>query len=205
MRQTAAALNRGWLIVIGLIVGLAGLAGALISTGAMRWIIQQLGVSLPLPGASAHFAGTGASKLLAATWLIVIIGVVGLILALLGLVWLIAQLPRTNEAKPFRLHDDARNGLTRCGPDVLSTAVERQVESLWGVQRASAVIRGTAEQPELSVKVTASDRTDVQQLIGQIETRVVGDLCRTLDTELHRFALQLEVVNASTRTHEITV
>lgn len=205
MRQTAAALNRGWLILIGLVLLLAGLAGALISTGALRWLAEQAGVSLPLPVATEHFAGTGASDLLSAVWFIVIIGVLGVILALLGLGWLIAQLPRTNEAKPFRLHDNAQDGLTRCGPDVLSNAVERQIENLWGVQRASAVIRGTAEQPELTVKVTASDRTDVQQLIGQIEGTVVDDLCRTLDTQLRRLALQLEVVNASTKTSEITV
>lgn len=205
MRQTAAALNRGWLIFIGLILLLAGLAGALISTGAMAWVARQIGVALPLPGASEHLTGAGTSSLLSAIWMIVIIGVLGLVLGLLGLGWLIAQLPRTNEAKPFRLHDDAQNGLTRCGPAVLSRAVERQIENLWGVQRASAVVRGTAEQPELTVKVTASDRTDVQQLIGQIEDRVVGDLCRTLDTQLRRLALQFEVVNASTKTSEITV
>lgn len=205
MRQTAAALNRGWLIIIGLIFFLAGLAGALISTGAMGWLAQQVGASLPLPGATTHFAGAGTASLLSAVWFIVILGIVGVVLALLGLGWLIAQLPRTNEAKPFRLHDDAQNGLTRCGPEVLSNAVERQIESLWGVQRASAVVRGTAEQPELTVKVTASDRTDLQQLIGQIEETVVGDLCRTLDTQLRRLALQFEVVNASTKTSEITV
>ncbi len=205
MRQTAAALNRGWLVVIGLVLFLAGLAGALIATGAMRWLADQAGLALALPGADAHFVGTRTGNLLSAVWLIVIVGVVGLIIALLGLGWLIAQFPRSNEAKPFRLHDDARKGLTRCAPDVLSNAVEKQIESLFGVQRASAVIRGTAQEPELAVKITTSDRTDVQQLIGQIQDRVVGDLCRTLDTQLRRLALQLEIVNASTKASEITV
>ena len=88
---------------------------------------------------------------------------------------------------------------------MLSNAVVRQIEALSGVQRASAVVRGTASEPELAVKITASDRTDIQALIGQVQDRVVGDLCRSLDTQLNRLALQLEVVNASTKTTEITV
>lgn len=205
MRQTAAALNRGWLIVIGLIVFLAGLAGALISTGAAARLLDQVRLSLPLPGADTHFFGSRTASALSMTWLIVVIGVAGVVLALLGLAWLIAQLPRTNAAKPFRLHDDANTGLTRCAPDVLSDAVEKQIEGLTGVHRATAVVRGTASAPELAIKVTASDRAELQQLIAQIQDRVVGDFCRSLDVDLRRLALRFEVVNVSTSAHEVTL
>ena len=131
--------------------------------------------------------------------------VVGLILGLLGLAWLLAQIPRSNEAKPFRLHDDARTGLTRCEPSVLSDAVEEQVKALPGVQNASAVLRGTSTEPDLTLKVTASDRADLTLLLASIQNTVAVDLAGALDTKFRRLGVQLEVTAEKTRTDQITV
>jgi hypothetical protein len=75
--------------------------------------------------------------------------VVGLVL--LGLAWLLPQLRRSNAAKAYRLQDDAVLGLTVCHPDVLTAAVEDDVETLPGVTRAQAVIRGAVDAPELTL------------------------------------------------------
>ena len=130
---------------------------------------------------------------------------VGVVVGLLGLAWLVAQVPRTNKAKPFRLHDDAKTGMTRCESSVLTDAVEEQIKALPGVQNASAVIRGTSADPDLTVKVTAGDRTDLPRLLTRLQNEVAADLAGALDTKLRRLGVQIEVDTAKTKTNQITV
>lgn len=161
MRQTAARVNRAWLIVIGLLVVLAGAAVVALGSGLLPGAIA--GWTSPQP--TGRVVSAAAGPVLDRTWVVVLIAAVGVVLGLLALAWLIAQIPRTNPAKPFRLHDDVRTGLTRCDPAVLARAVDAQVETLPGVRSAAAVIRGTADRPDLTVRVTAGVRTDLPGLL----------------------------------------
>ena len=79
--------------------------------------------------------------------------------------------PADQRGQPFRLQDDAVRGLTICRADVLTDAVEADAERLLGVADASAVLRGTARQPELTLKVTVNDRTDIQRLLHSLQPR----------------------------------
>lgn len=205
MRQTAARLNRAWLTVLGILLLLAGLAVLLIGTGLLAPAARAAGLAVSRPAPSNHLFGAATASAFALTWVVLITALVGVVVGLLGLAWLIAQIPRSNEAKPFRLHDDARTGLTRCEPSVLSDAVEEQVKALPGVQNASAVLRGTTTEPDLTLKVTASDRTDLTLLLASIQNTVAVDLAGALDTRLRRLGVQLEVTTAKTRTDQITV
>lgn len=205
MRQTAAGLNRTWLTVIGVLLLLAGLAVVVIGTGRLQSIANAAGLPLNRPAPTNRLFGSATASALGLTWVVVVLAVVGVVLALLGLAWLIAQIPRTNEAKPFRLHDNAADGLTRCAPDVLTDAVEAQIKALPDVQDASAVLRGTAQQPDLTVKVTATDRADLPRLLDTIQTQVAGDLGRSLDTKLRRLGVQVEIGTTKAKTHQITL
>ena len=205
MRQTAARLNRAWLTILGIVLLLAGLAVLLIGTGLLAPAARAAGLAVSRPAPSNHLFGAATGSAFALTWVVLITALVGVVVGLLGLAWLIAQIPRSNEAKPFRLHDDARTGLTRCEPSVLSDAVEEQVKALPGVQNASAVLRGTSTEPDLTLKVTASDRTDLTLLLASIQNTVAVDLAGALDTRLRRLGVQLEVTTAKTRTDQITV
>lgn len=84
-------------------------------------------------------------------------------------------------------------------------AVEQQIETLPGVQKASAVLRGTARQPELTVKVTASDRADLADLVRTLQSNVSDNLSEALDTPLRRLAVQVDVAAARRKPNEITV
>lgn len=205
MRQTAAALNRGWLIVIGLIGVLGGLVALLISTGQLGPLASTAGLSLNGPAGDARIFPSGSGSALGLTWVVLVIAAVGIVVALLGLLWLIAQVPRTNQAKPFRLHDDASSGLTRCAPGVLTDAVESQIEARSGVQSASVVLRGTAQSPDLTVKVTAGERTDIPALLSWLDTTVARDLGTSLDTQVRRLGVQVEIDTVKTRSDRITV
>lgn len=177
----------------------------LIGTGLLRRMGSAVGVALTRPAPATRIFGTSAAAAFALPWVIVVLAVVGVTLALLALAWLIAQIPRTNAAKPFRLHDDPTDGLTRCAPDVLTDAVEAQIKALPDVQNASAVIRGTVRQPELTVNVTASERANLPRLLDAIQTQVAADLGDALDTQLTRLGVQVEIGTTKTRAHQIVL
>lgn len=205
MRQTASRLNRTWLTVLGVLLLVAGAAGVLLGTGRAAPTLRDLGVGWVPPGPDRHLVGSASAAALAQSWVVLLTAAVALVVALLGLLWLVAQVPRANGAKPFRLHDDPRTGLTRVDADVLSRAVEAQVKSLPGVTAASAVIRGDAARPDLTLKVTANDRTDIAALLERLHHEVAADLAGALDTRLGRLGVQVEISSAKGGTDHITV
>lgn len=205
MRQTAARLNRAWLTILGILLLLAGLAVVLIGTGLLAPAAHAVGLAVSRPSPANHLFGAATAAAFALTWVVLVTALVAVVVGLLGLAWLAAQIPRSNEAKPFRLHDDAQTGLTRCDPSVISDAVEEQVRALPGVQSASAVLRGTTTRPDLTLKVTASDRTDLAQLLATLQNTVAADAAGALDTKLRRLGVQLEVSNAKNNKGQITI
>lgn len=205
MRQTASRLNRTWLTILGVLLVLLGAAGLLLATGQAAPLLQRTPLGWTPPDPGRRIAGDAASAALDLTWVVVVAAVAGVVLGLLGLAWLVAQIPRKHEAKPFRLHDDAETGLTRVDPGVVTDAVEAQAKSLPGVNGASAVLRGSVERPELTLRVTVDDRTPVPEVLERLHREVAGDLAGALDTRLHRLAVQVEVSSARSGKDRITV
>ncbi len=193
MRHTAAVLNRTWLTVLGVLLVLAGAAGLLLATGRAAPLVQRTGLGWTPPQTGTRLFGDAAASAFGLVWVVLLTVVAGLVVGLLGLAWLVAQVPRKHEAKPYRLHDDVRTGLTRVAPGVLTAAVEAQAERLPGVQRASAVLRGSVGAPELTLRVSVDDRADVQQVLGQLHRQIAGDLATALDAPLHRLGVEVEV------------
>jgi hypothetical protein len=136
---------------------------------------------------------------------VVAVGVAGLILGVLGLAWLLAQIPRANAAKPFRLQDDAIRGLTVCTADVLTDAVEADAESLPGVTGASAVLRGTARQPELTIRISVTDRTDIKQLLHALQAETAAHLASAMETSLKHLAVQVNVTSSRPTADHVTL
>lgn len=205
MRQTASRLNRTWLTIIGVLLLLAGVAGLLLGTGQAALLLGATGLGWTPPGTDSRLFGGATASALGLTWVVLVITLVAVVVGLLGLLWLLAQIPRANAAKPLRLHDDSRTGLTRVEADVLTRAVEAQVESLPGVSGASAVLRGSAEHPDLTLRVTADDRTDVGRLLERLHQEVAADVGDALDTRLHRLGVQVEISAAKSSKDQITV
>lgn len=205
MRQTASGLNRGWLAVIGILLILTGAAGVLISAGLWVSLTAALGLGLDRPSASNHIIGSRTTAFFGMPGVVVGVAVLGVILGVLGLAWLLAQIPRTNAARVFRLHDDAAAGLTVIQPSVLTDAVEHDVANLPGVSHVSAVLRGTAAAPELTVKVTTNARTNIQQLLGSIRHDVVANLCTAMDAPLKHLGIQVDIGGTRRSTDHVTL
>jgi hypothetical protein len=205
MRQTASRLNRTWLTILGVLLLLVGAAGVLLSTAQAGPLLRSAGAGWTPPQPDRHLFGSATASALTLTWVVLLTALVAVVVGLLGLLWLLAQIPRSNQAKPFRLHDDARTGLTRVDAGVLTRAVEAQVKGLPGVSGASAVLRGSASQPDLTLRVTAEERTDVAALLERLHHQVAADLGEALDTRLHRLGVQVEVSSARSGSDHIVV
>ncbi len=186
MRQTAGTLNRVWLTILGVLVLAAGIALLLQASGQLHVLANTS------PSGDRVVTGDLHASL-APVWVVVVMLIVGVIVGLLGLLWVIAQIPKRNAADAYRLHADGGQGFTVCDPSVLATAVENQVNTLPGVVTSSALLRGTAEDPDLTLKVTVNDRADVQGLIHRIQTSTLPDLSSALEAPLQESRLQIDV------------
>ena len=205
MRQLSGRLNRAWLAVIGIVALLAGIVAALIAFGLLARIITATGIGLEVPTSSSQVVGSGIGEFLDQPAAAVAVGVAGVILGVLGLAWLLAQIPRANAAKPFRLQDDAIRGLTVCPADVLTAAVEADAESLAGVTDASAVLRGTARQPELTIRISVNDRTDIKQLLRTLQAETAAHLASAMETPLKHLAVQVNVTSSRQTADHVTL
>ena len=187
MRQFATGLNRTWLAILGVLLLVGGLLALAIGTGLATTVTTSA------PTSSTRVIGSGAAQTFASNGAVILVLVIALVAALLGLRWLLAQVPRTNAAAALRLQDDAASGITTVEPSVLTDAVSRQVQRLAGVTSASAVMRGTADAPELTVTLTANDHTDVPALLRALQTGPVADLERAIEAQLTRLGVQVDI------------
>lgn len=186
MRQTAGTLNRTWLAILGILLLAAGITALLQAVGTLPAI-----TSTPSPGTKIV---TGNMHLFfAQPWLITLALVIGVLVGVLALLWIIAQIPRKNMAGTYQLHHDGAQGRTSCDPSVLATAVEEQINTLPDVVASSALLRGTADAPDLTLKVTINDQADARALLRHLETSTLPQLATALESPLHQHRLQIDV------------
>jgi hypothetical protein len=187
MRQHAGALNRTWLAILGILALAGGVMILLAASGTLH-------AMSPATAAAESPVVTGdLHTVLRAANVAAIVLVAGVLMGALGLLWILAQIPRRNPADRYQLHQDPASGTTLCNASVLASAVENQINTLPGVVRSSALLRGTAMEPDLTMKVTLNNRADIQDVLHSINTRVIPDLSTALETALRRTGIQLEV------------
>ncbi|MDN5765520.1 MAG: hypothetical protein L0H96_07030 [Humibacillus sp.] len=192
MRVFSSGLNRTWLAIVGLVLLLTGALATMVATGLLTKVVSG-SARTSVPASGDRLLERGATDFFADQGVIIATAVLGVVLALLGLAWLIAQVPHTKAAATLRLRDDASMGLTSATSAVLTDVVVADLETLPGVNSATAVLRGSASHPQLTVTLTASDRTDVRSLLRAIQTGPVRRLARSLDTTVEHLGIQVDV------------
>ena len=183
MRQHAGSANRTWLIILGILLLAAGVLTALIAGGVVD------GMGAPAPSESVLPDGAGFLAGDFAPWAVLLAGI---LLGLLGLWWLLTQIPRTRTAGSFRLQEDPAHGITVCDPQVLAAAVSQEAGQLPGVVGSTVRLRGTADEPDLAMKVTVNSDADVQGVIARIQQEVVPHLVSALEVPLNTFGLEID-------------
>lgn len=186
MRQNAGTLNRIWLAILGILCLAAGTALLLQTNGTLQTLLSTA-------SAWQSVVAGDLQAFLAQPWLAATVLILGVIIGVLGLLWIIAQIPRRNRAGAYRLHDDGSQGFTLCDPSVLAAAVEKQINTLPGVVTSAALLRGTAMAPDLTLKVTVNDRADIRDVIHRIRTTTLPELSSALEVPLQSSRLQIDV------------
>ena len=179
MRQHPGTANRVWLTVLGLLCLAAGIWALLLATGTAGPAADPV-----LSGPPEAVTGPDYAPVIALT--------AGLLLGLLGLWWILAQIPRRLAAGPFRLQEDAARGITVCDPSVLAAAVQHDTEQIPGVVGSTVLLRGDAEEPDLTLKVTVNARADIRTVLDRVQGTVVPNLAAALETPLHSLGIRVE-------------
>lgn len=186
MRQTAGTLNRTWLAILGILALAGGTALLLQSNGTLHALLNTARFWESVVSGDLH-------AFFAQPWVVALTLIVGVVLGVLGLLWIIAQIPRKNPAGAYRLHNDGSQGFTLCDPSVLAAAVEKRINTLPGVVTSAALLRGTAMAPDLTLKVSVNDRADVRDVIHLIRTTALTELSSALEAPLRSSRLQIDV------------
>lgn len=156
--------NRVMLILFGLILTGAGVAGALAGLGALGTTIQH--EALISPQVRDYFGLHG-------DWLWPVIAVVAAIIALLALRWLLALLFSTDRAGDLPLTGERSAGRTTLSAAALTDAVASEIHGYPGVQSAKARLIGDSLAPTLVITATLEKSADLSGLRRRIESNAV--------------------------------
>jgi hypothetical protein len=158
--------NQTLLGLLGLLLLAAGGLGLAVSFGAFG-------------DAGAPVLPQGVRDYAEQPWFWWAVAGVCLVLALLGLRWLLAQ-PSTDRVGRLDLTTDDRDGLTTVHAGALTDAVEAEVEGLRGVAGASAHLLDRGGR-RLTLSVDLAEYADIAEIRQALEDRVVGHARQAID------------------------
>jgi hypothetical protein len=162
MKSRADTANRIVLLLLGLLLVLAGGLGLAAGLGDFG----ESSVTTPVLPENVHTFPERNS------WFWWAVGGVALLVAILAVLWLIAQL-RSHRVSSLDCTTDAREGYTTLQAGALTRAVEDEARGIAAVTGASARVR---DHPRLglSVAVEMTDSADIDRLRGHLENDMVA-------------------------------
>ncbi|SMX94886.1 hypothetical protein BANT10_02699 [Brevibacterium antiquum] len=190
MRRMAAGANRTGLIIAGLLCLVVGLAALSISLGLATALVPGLTPESRLQSVAVVFALPFSA---------VIALVLAVILAVIGVRWLAAQVPRKDSAKPLRMQEDARTGVTTVNANVVAAAVVDDLDLTPAVVDAQAILRGTARSPELILHVDVDERADIDAVVNDIADRVTRNCSQALGVPLSAVGVEIGIARSRQR------
>lgn len=168
MRTRVDGANRALLTLLGLLLLAAGVSGLALSLGGFG--AQR---------ASAPIVPTQLRSFADDTWWFWWVVAAGcLLLALMGLRWLIAQL-QTDRVSRLDLTTDERDGVTTVHAGAVTHAVESEARTIRGVTDASAHLRGQTRH-RLHLAMDLSDYADIAAVRNQVQDTLVPHLRQAL-------------------------
>ena len=179
MSSRANTTNRTVLIVLGLLLAAAGVLGLVLSRGGFGED------EATRPVLTDELRDVAADS----WWFWPALAALCLVLAFLGLRWLLAQV-RTDRLGHMDFTDDARDGTTNVDAAAITRALADEVDDLPGVSGASARLRAR-HGPRMDLVVDLTRRADVARIRSQLETEVVPRLRQALDDPQLPVSIQL--------------
>lgn len=169
MSTAVNTLNRTVLTVLALILLAGAVLGLLLSAGTFG---ADRAANPTLSAQARTFAEDN-------WWFWWAVAAACLLLALLGLRWLIAQLS-TDRVGRLDLTTDERDGLTIVHAGAVAHAVEQEATAIRGVAGASAHLERKGRN-SLYLTVELTDYADIAEVSSEIERRTVANTRQALD------------------------
>lgn len=181
MDRHPAQANRTGLILLGVV--LLGVGGVGLARGAGLFGDETTQV---FSSDVRSFADDNA-------WFWPVIAAAAVVLALLGLLWLIAQI-RTHRVPELAMEPDPDGGRTRLSAKAVTGALQNEIEDYPGVRRVRARLLGSSRNPELRLNVTYGQRADPAELRRRIQDEGVPRLCAALERDSVPTVVRLRLV-----------
>ena len=191
MSSRANVVNRTVLIVLGLLLLAAGGLGLALSVGAFGAWRSSYPV---LPREVSTFPD-------GRPWFWWAVAGVFLLVAVLALLWLLAQL-RTDRTNRLDRTTNARDGYTMLHASALTHAVEDEALGIAGVTSASAHVREHRGQ-HVFLRVELADSADIGEVRARLENEVVVHLREGVGDP--RFPVTIELRPGASRTPQRSV
>lgn len=174
--------NRLCALLFALLLVAASVLGLLAAFGGFG---DRTAQDPPVSSAVTDFVGRNE-------WAWYALGGLGLLLVVLGLLWLRGQL-HTEAVRTLDLERDDRQGATVLHTGALAHAVENDVQAIRGVRKASASMLGVDRRTRLRLVVDLDERADLALVRQRIEDDAVRNLRRALETENFPVEVRLEL------------
>lgn len=184
MRRSMIGLDRFLGVVVGVVLVLVGLLG-------IAWWQGVLLHRLPRAGSVGRSTGSGIRSGVGQSWWPYVAGLVGLVLAILGTIWLVEHFV-SRAVHSYRLAGSDQSGRLKASSGALLSAAEEQLTDIRGIRSASGSM--TTERGALiaDLSVTAEPGTDLRTVAAEID-RTVTDLASSLDDPAVAYRTQLSV------------
>ncbi len=160
----ADRLHRGALLLIGLVLLAAGLAGLFAGTGVFGRDLEHQHL---YSSRTSHFVGHHG------TWVWPLAAVVSILIALLALRWLKAQ-GTSPKTRTVRVPSGLKQGHTTVEGGALTTAITREIESYRGVRAAHARLVGDSHAPRLQLSVIVDNTVRLSEMRRRIDAQAIA-------------------------------
>jgi len=172
MDRRPAHVNRTGLLLLGAVLAAAGGVGFARGVGAFG----NARTSSPvLTGEARRFADEHG-------WFWPAVAAAAVVLALLGLAWLLMQL-RSGRSRGITLEPTAENGATRVEAGAIAGALEAEIGEYPGVRKVRARLIGSSKGSELRLKVAYGPAADPAELRRRIQDEAIPRLCGAIERE----------------------
>ncbi|GAA4399090.1 hypothetical protein GCM10023088_83600 [Actinomadura verrucosospora] len=172
MDRRNAHVNRTGLFILGLLLAAAGGLGLARGFGAFG----KARASGPVLTAEARRFADGHG------WFWPAVAAVAVVLALMGLSWMLAQL-RSSRVRGLSLEPDIRAGATRVEAKAITDALETEIGEYPGVRRVRALLVRSPKGAGLRVSILYGQEADPDELRRRIQDEALPRLCAALERE----------------------
>ncbi|MDA3625366.1 alkaline shock response membrane anchor protein AmaP [Saccharopolyspora oryzae] len=176
--------ERGVVVLIAVLAVLLGAAVLLVGTGWLGLFRAQRPLADPI---LVQWLSENSQLALG-------IGIaLGVVLFVLGL-WWVARALRPESRPDMRL--ERGNGELTVTAAALTEAVRADAEQVTGVNRARVRMAGTEQRPSLRLTLSLQEGTDVKQVWGELDAKVLSRAREALGTDTLPTAIRLQLDRA---------